>query len=426
MRSLPWRRQDLIERVRADIWRFLTPAATIEAELLEAAALLQMSPSDLRAIGGLQFLTSPELGELLNQLPFLLRRLATTTTHEEEWSLEQIRGSIQWGRTIGLRHATGIPHLYVTAPSRRAYQTPENELLVFILDETVRLGRLSGWHRSSSEQAGQIVSSRVAQTERWLQSRMLTEVERQPITPKLIARVRSGRLRRRYGAVINAYDRYRSLVGTLDRTAIRRAVEHQGLVTRDDPTLFELVCTFKLFDDLQALGWKLDRLKLYMGALHVSGTRGDDEIDITYQSTPRDLSRGSLYRALQQHHQLSPGGLIPDLVLRVSREQTIIRWLLIEVKGGVKRTVQQAARAAAYDLLAYHHAFRPALENTPQPYGLGIAWGAELSPNTQAEIALCTPDTLAEALFLILDSPLLPSPLREQIELPDPRRASLP
>ena len=54
MRSLPWRRQDLIERVRADIWRFLTPAATIEAELLEAAALLQMSPSDLRAIGGLQ------------------------------------------------------------------------------------------------------------------------------------------------------------------------------------------------------------------------------------------------------------------------------------------------------------------------------------------------------------------------------------
>jgi hypothetical protein len=402
MRSLVWRRQDLIDRVRADIWRYLTPASTVETELLEAAALLNMAPSDLRAIGGLQFLTSPELEELLGQLPFLLRRLATTTTHEEEWSLERIRGSIQWGRTIGLRYATGIPHLYVTAPSRRAYQTPENELLVFMLDETVRLGRLSGWHRSSSDEAGRLVSSRVSQAERWLQSRMLTEIDRRPITPKLVARVRAGRFKRRYQAVLDSYDRYRTLVGTLDRSAIRNAVEQHGLITRDDPTLFELLCTFTLLDDLQSLGWTLDRLRLWQGAIRIQGTRDGATLDIAYQSTPRALSTGSIYRQAQQHHDISPGGLRPDLVLHLHRADESQRWLLVEVKGGIRRTVQECARAAAYDLLAYRHAFSPALEDAPNPYGLGIAWGAELLPGA-GEIALCTPDSLRSALSSILN-----------------------
>ena len=82
-------------------------------------------------LGRLQFLVSDESGALLQQLPFLVRRLATTTASEEEWSAERIRGAIQWGRTIGVRQATGIPHMYVTSPARRAYQTPENELLVY-------------------------------------------------------------------------------------------------------------------------------------------------------------------------------------------------------------------------------------------------------------------------------------------------------
>ncbi len=251
-RTLPWRRRDLIERVRNDLWRYLTPAAAIESELLEAAALLRMSPSDLRAIGGLQFLTSKELKILLERLPFLVRRLATTTANEEEWSADRIRGAIQWSRTIGARHATGIPHLYVTSPSLRAFQTPENELLVFLLDETVRLGRPSGWHRSTSEFAGKTVSSRVAETERWQQARMLSQVERRPITPRLLARVRAGRFKRRYQAVLDCYERYRTLIGVLNRGAIRQSVEEHGLVTRDDPTLFELSCTFMILDSLRA------------------------------------------------------------------------------------------------------------------------------------------------------------------------------
>src|SRR5919197_4565787 len=157
MRLLPWERKDLIAEIKRDLWRYLTPAASIETELLEAAALLQVSPQELRTLGRLQFLVSNERGELLRQLPFLVRRLATTTASEEEWSAERIRGAIQWGRTIGVRQATGIPHLYVTSPARRAYQTPENELLTLVLDAVVLLGRRTGWHRSESVEVGKLI-----------------------------------------------------------------------------------------------------------------------------------------------------------------------------------------------------------------------------------------------------------------------------
>jgi hypothetical protein len=400
VRTLPWRRDELIERIRADIWRYLTQASTSEDQLLEAAALLQMPASDLRAIGGLQFLTSKELRQLLEAMPFLLRRLATTTLHEEEWSLDRIRGSIQWARTIGLRNATGLPHLYVTAPSRRAYQTPENELLVFLLDEAVRLGRLSGWHRSTSEVAGRIVSAHVGQAERWRKSRMLAEVDRRPITPKLVSRVRAGRFRRRYQVALNAFDRYHELIGVLDRTAIQDAVAKHGLVTRDDPTLFELVCTFAILDALKQIGWTLDRLRLFQGSLRIAGKRESDTLEVTYQATPQRLSAGSLYRDVQRSHAVEPGGLIPDLVLRRMSNGTPDRWLLVEVKGG-HRSVKRSARAAAYDLLAYRMAFSPVLNTNDGPYGLGIAWGAELCAASESDMRLCTPDMLKPALEAI-------------------------
>ena len=401
MRSLPWVREDLISEIRSDVWRYLTPAASIERELLEAAALLRLRPRELRAVGRLQFLISDELGALLKQLPTLARRLATTTANEEEWSVERVRGSIQWGRTIGMRQATGLPHLYVTAPARRAYQTPENELLVLVLDAVLGLARQAGWHRSTSEGAVQLVSARVAEAERWLQMRALLEVERRPITPNKLARVRSGRHKTKYREVIAAYERFRLLADKLDRAAIRAAVETYGLVSRDDATLFELVCTFRVLAALSAQGWNLSRLGLFQGSLRIEGQRGSAKVEVSYQRTPRLLSTPSDYRSTQQAHGIKPGGLRPDLVIRTSGGgQT--RWLIVEAKGGAKRRVVDSARAAAYDLFAYRTAFAEKLGAQSGVYGLGIAWGAGLEPSYSTGVSLCTPDTLASALSVLV------------------------
>ncbi|MDX6452574.1 MAG: hypothetical protein QOH16_2623 [Gaiellaceae bacterium] len=397
MRSRAWVRQDLIAEIRRDLWRYLTPAADIETELLEASALLQLRPQELRTLGRLQFLVSEEVGRLLQQLPLLVRRLATTTASEEEWSAERVRGAIQWGRTIGVRQATGIPNLFVTSPARRAYQTPENELLALVLDAVVGLGKQTGWHRSASANVGRLVSDRVSEAERWLTTRSLLEVERRPMTPTKLARIRSGRHQRRYQPVLDAYERYRLLAEHLDRKAVQEAIETYGIITRDDATLFELVATFRIIEALRELGWRLSRLGLFEGALRMSGRKGSTELELTYQATPKDLSRGSVYRDVQRHHQLTPGALRPDLVIRLRRREEE-RWLLIEVKGG-QRSGADSARAAAYDLLAYRTAFAPVLSNqVARPYGLGIAWGSDLRPNLASEIVLCTPDAIREAL----------------------------
>jgi hypothetical protein len=401
MRSRAWVRQDLIAEIKRDLWRYLTPAADIETQLLEASALLQLRPQELRALGRLQFLVSDEVGRLLEQLPLLVRRLATTTASEEEWSAERVRGAIQWGRTIGVRQATGIPNLFVTSPARRAYQTPENELLALVLDAVVALGKQSGWDRSASENVGKLVSDRVSEAERWSSTRSLLEVQRRPMTPTKLARIRSGRHRRRYQSVLDAYERYRLLAEHLDRKAIQEAIETYGIVSRDDATLFELVSTFHIIEALRELGWRLSRLGLFEGALRIQGRKGSAELELTYQATPKDLSRGSVYQDVQRHHQLKSGALRPDLVIKLCREDEE-RWLLIEVKGG-ERPVAQSARAAAYDLLAYRTAFAPALSaQDGYPYGLGIAWGLDLDPSLAGEIVLCTPDRIRDALVQML------------------------
>jgi hypothetical protein len=396
MRSLDWDRSKLIAEIRGDLWRYLTPAASIEEELLEAAALLKMHPSELRQLGRLQFLTSEELGLLLAKLPFLVRRLATTTASEEEWSADRIRGSISWARTIGVRQATGIPHMYVTAPARRAFQTPENELLVLLLDAVVAHGRQSGWHRSQKEDVGKLINARVSEAKRWLQTRALGEVERRPITATKLARIRGGRHRRRYQVALDAYEQYRLLAERLDHNTIRRAVETRGLVTRDDPTLFELICTFHTIRALQLLGWQMSRLGLFAGFLRLKGTKGDENLILTYQSTPSQLSTLSAYRTAQSEHSIPVGALRPDLVIHHRRGDQR-SWLVIEAKGGT-REVEHSARAAVFDLLAYRTAFDHGLATQTKPYGLGIAFGAELAPTQTGELMLCTPDTLATAL----------------------------
>jgi hypothetical protein len=64
--------------------------------------------------------------------------------------------------------------------------------------------------------------------------------------------------------------------------------------------------------------------------------------------------------------------------------------------------VQHAARRSLADLLAYRRSFEVALGDACSPYGLGVAWGAGLHPATEAEVALCTPDTINEAVQQIV------------------------
>ena len=48
------------------------------------------------------------------------------------------------------------------------------------------------------------------------------------------------------------------------------------------------------------------------------------------------------------------------------------------------------------------HGLGPSLVDAGHPYGLGVAWGADLKPSSSAEVALCTPDKINEAVRQIV------------------------
>src|SRR4051812_49154459 len=87
---------------------------------------------------------------------------------------------------------------------------------------------------------------------------------------------------------------------------------------------------------------------LFEGALHLTGTRGPDRLDLNYQASPDALRRGSAYRALLDAHGIPRSALRPDLVLR-HHSNLDATWLFIEAKGG-RRPIADSARAATLDL----------------------------------------------------------------------------
>jgi hypothetical protein len=216
-------------------------------------------------------------------------------------------------------------------------------------------------------------------------------------------RMRTGRNSHRYSTVLAAHDRLVCLVERLDREAIRAAIEGAGLVTAEEPTLFELLTTFGLVDALRTQGWRLRPFYLFRGHVQTRGDRTDGRrIRLWYQTTPPALAAASAYTDVLAAHGFSrQQGLRPDMVLRWTGRDGQDRWLLAECKLR-SMDVGRAAREALADLLAYRRAFDATLTTARSPYGMGIAWGAGLNPASNSEIVLCTPDTLSEAVRLIV------------------------
>lgn len=399
MRDAPWNRAGVIESLKEDVWRHLTQAARTDEDVaLEASRLLQMPAGDVLTLARLHFVLSEEVGSLLAEMPALIRRLSTTTVLEREESAERVRGYIRWAETFSARAAAGLPHLYVTSPTRRAFHTPENQLLVFALDAIARFGCMTGWESSTSKGVGETVRDRVTQATRWRRTRALADIPVRLPAETVVARVRASRRRRTYSSVLAAVQVHRELIARLNRQAIKSAVENHALITRDDAVLLELLSVFRAMRALADLGWRGRESQLVHGGRIFSGVRGDSTLDLYYQRTPTALSKGSRYREIQRNHDFAgTGGMIPDLVAEVWSPSAGTRWIMLEVKG-VKQSVAGLARSAIRDLLAYRRAFDPVLKEQAGTYGIGIAWGAALQPASLGEVLVCSPDTLADAL----------------------------
>jgi hypothetical protein len=410
MRNAPWKRPTIVEHIREDVWRYITKASSRHDPddlLLIAGALLRMPANEVRYLAQLHFILSDDVGALLNHMPVLIRQLRPTTANQLEISTETIRGPIRWGATYDMRAATGQRHLYVTSPSYRALNTPENQVLAFALSAIKDFGARTGWHRGENVGLAAVVKQRVDDATRWLKSRQFVGIPLQAPTPVTLNRVRTGRASLRYQPAVKVVELYQKFLATLDRETIRDAVENQALIASRDDVLLELYCAFDTIKILRNLGWTPERRFFRPGIVRPPllfiGFQEDRKIEVFYQSVPQDLSKQSNYRNIQSAHRIPVGALRPDLVIKTTSANRAVKWLLIEAKGG-ERDVEKSARHAAKDLLMYWRAYSPVLSKQAGPYGIGYAWGADLQPSLAADVTLCTPDTYRAALAEVLSA----------------------
>jgi hypothetical protein len=176
--------------------------------VLWAAALLRMPASEVRYLAQLQVILSEPVGRLLEQMPFLIRRLTTTTRTEgrnqrrpdpRRHPLERdLRDAGCDGSPAGLRHSS--------RPSRLRHA--ENHVLAFALYAIAEFGRRTGWNKSPTPGPAQEVAGRVATATKWRQARTLIDLPVQPPPQTTLARVRASRNRQRYQAALDVVELY--------------------------------------------------------------------------------------------------------------------------------------------------------------------------------------------------------------------------
>jgi hypothetical protein len=161
---------------------------------------------------------------LIETVPMLLRRLHRTVQHQRVEYTGQIRGRVDWQATYKARYRDDYnPILYVCRQPQRRDDTPENQLLKYMLlaierlvsDVPEALRCAECW---SPETAGEKawLEARVKTLEHRLRASLahirLREVEPPPaITPRHLLRARTSKTEL-YGQVALLYDQYKEVV----------------------------------------------------------------------------------------------------------------------------------------------------------------------------------------------------------------------
>ena len=175
-----------------------------------------MPPEAIRELAEIQFLTSDAVRRLLEELPLLMRHLATTAVAVEDYEPEQVVGSPRWAKTVAYRAVTGLDHVFVTAPAQRSHDTAENRLLKFLLEEITAIGSRMRWYRAQGGAQAEEVRRRTDQARRWTLARSLASVASREPSAREVRRVQSGRRAHRYSTALATYAIHRAWIGRGD------------------------------------------------------------------------------------------------------------------------------------------------------------------------------------------------------------------
>lgn len=194
------------------LWRqLIQPVPIVDV----AQALFGLPAPISRQLAGALLATSDEAVLLLETMPTILRGLSITTVQSAVRCQGEVRGPVLWSETMAARSGTaGATDVFVCLTAERAYDTPQNRVLVSALTALKKAADAADPVARQAYNDEVLLRARMNGTEarHYLDHRTMKGVSHKRVTGRTIAKTRAGTRNRNYEPALALLERARNPV----------------------------------------------------------------------------------------------------------------------------------------------------------------------------------------------------------------------
>lgn len=398
------------------LWRFIqsnAKEASVEEVMLNLTGLKRR---ELNILADIHFLLSDEVKYLLNEIaPKIISRLSKESINEHILYRNNVRGRINWHRTINARAAAGYDKtLFVYTRKAQIFDLPENRLFLYIvkyINEKARNFIIEDFLKLTWY-------DEVENYEKWVDKIKVialktTFILRNPIISKI------GNLPELSIKIIELTKKcrnsiYKELAKIAERLAYRQNTpvlflkeELKGNILEplNKDTLYEIAVLFKTLQTALECGWKEERVGLIGGSSKSISklTKGNLKLRLYYQKMPSNMASISKYGDIMTDYGLSEKLRRPDIILEFSNGRKK-NYVIVEVKRSQKRDYLVDG---TYKLLGYLKDFELLNNENSKIRGFLVGWSNIKSKrifSNDKEVHLYSWDNYRDGLIKLLKS----------------------
>lgn len=321
-------RAKLLAYVKQHLPAFLHRGATEQHDPVgDVRELLNLEPEDLERVKAVHQCLDERILTFGSALAAGLRNPITSSTRPPETS-QTVRGPVDWGATLRRRSVeAGNPTLYVVRPAERIFDTPENQVLAWLLQHlrgAVDKAGAKGADPADEEALGWFtrISALGVQLKRAQRVHWLRGVRPQAPTAEALARLRQARTTFYARHVLQAAESILRWRNPTDEE-LTDILCQRYFRPEETWRLFEVSVALRLARAFAEQSAKPRRTRLLVGGGRATFARyslpDGDEVALIYQAWP-SLTVSGRRQLVALRHDFRPGPSRPDLFIRRTGE----------------------------------------------------------------------------------------------------------
>lgn len=364
--------QDISNYASTQLWRYVRKNAKENEAEETLLNLTNISGRELHMLANIRYLLSDEVRELIwNIAPKIISRLSKASVNETITERNQVKGRINWQKTLGTRAVSGNDKsLFVYSQRSQMFDLPENRLFLHLIEQINKMAKLFAddeylsltWY-AEAEKNGKWtnkISVIAYRTEKMLKIPVISKISSvKELNHKFTVSARRCRAKE-YKRLAEIGEDY-ILVKQNPLDYLDRELNGNILEPLNKDTLYETAVLFKTMETASLCGWQEVKTSLIGGASNsvCIYQKNLAEMKIYMQHMPDMFKESSLYGPLMVDYGLSNKLRRPDIILEISKDEQT--WFLIIE---VKRSKQRAYLAdGTYKLFGYLKDFEKITEN---------------------------------------------------------------